>query len=41
MGQDTLKVIARVKARPDKVDELLSILSSLADRFRTTRIRQI
>ncbi len=31
MAQDTLRVIARVKARADKVDELLSVLSSLAD----------
>jgi len=31
MAGDTLRVIARVKARPGKVDELLSILSSLVE----------
>ena len=31
MAQDTLRVIARVKARPGKVDELLSVLSSLIE----------
>ena len=31
MAQDTLRVIARVKARPGKVDELLSVLSSLVE----------
>jgi len=31
MAQDTLRVIARVKARPDKVNELLSVLSSLVE----------
>ena len=31
MAEDTLRVIARVKARPGKVDELLSILSSLVE----------
>ena len=29
MAEDTLRVIARVKARPGKVNELLSLLSSL------------
>jgi quinol monooxygenase YgiN len=31
MAQDILRVIARVKARPGKVDELLSVLSSLVE----------
>jgi len=31
MAHDTLRVIARVKARADKVDELRSVLSSLAE----------
>jgi quinol monooxygenase YgiN len=31
MAQDTLRVIARIKARPGKVDELLSVLSSLVE----------
>ena len=31
MAEDTLRVIARVKARPDKVNELLSLLSSLVE----------
>lgn len=31
MARDTLRVIARVKARPGKVDELLSILGSLVE----------
>jgi quinol monooxygenase YgiN len=31
MAQDTLRVIARVKARPNKVNELLSVLSSLVE----------
>jgi quinol monooxygenase YgiN len=31
MAGDTLRVIARVKARPDKVNELRSILSSLVE----------
>ncbi len=31
MAEDTLRVIARVKARPDKVNELLSVLSSLVE----------
>jgi quinol monooxygenase YgiN len=31
MAQDTLRVIAKVKARPGKVDELLSVLSSLVE----------
>ncbi len=31
MAQDTLRVIARVKARPGKVDELLSVLSALVE----------
>ncbi len=31
MAEDTLRVIARVKARPGKVDELLSVLSSLVE----------
>ena len=31
MAEDTLRVIARVKARPDKVSELLSVLSSLVE----------
>jgi quinol monooxygenase YgiN len=31
MAEDTLRVVARVKARPNKVDELLSILSQLVE----------
>jgi quinol monooxygenase YgiN len=31
MAQDSLRVIARVKARPGKVDELLSVLSSIVE----------
>jgi quinol monooxygenase YgiN len=31
MAQDTLIVIARIKARPGKVNELLSVLSSLVE----------
>jgi quinol monooxygenase YgiN len=31
MAEDTLRVVARVKARPGKVNELLSILSSLVE----------
>ena len=31
MARDTLRVIARVKARADKVDELRSVLSSLVE----------
>ena len=31
MAQDTLRVIARVKARPGKVNELLSVLGSLVE----------
>ena len=31
MAEDTLRVIARVKARPNKVNELLSVLSSLVE----------
>ena len=31
MAGDTLRVIARIKARPDKVNELRSILSSLVE----------
>jgi quinol monooxygenase YgiN len=31
MVQDTLRVIVRIKARPDKVNELLSVLSSLVE----------
>jgi quinol monooxygenase YgiN len=31
MAKDTLRVIARVKARPGKVNELLSVLSSLIE----------
>ncbi len=31
MAEDTLRVIARVKARPDKVNELRSVLSSLVE----------
>jgi quinol monooxygenase YgiN len=31
MAEDTLRVIARVKARPGKADELLSVLSSLVE----------
>lgn len=31
MAENTLRVIARVKARADKVDELLSVLSSLVE----------
>jgi quinol monooxygenase YgiN len=30
MAKDTLRVIARVRSRPGKVNELLSVLSSLA-----------
>ncbi len=31
MAEDTLRVIARIKARPGKVDELLSVLGSLVE----------
>ena len=31
MAEDTLRVIARVKARPGMVNELLSVLSSLVE----------
>jgi quinol monooxygenase YgiN len=31
MAEDTLRVIARVKSRPGKVNELLSVLSSLVE----------
>jgi quinol monooxygenase YgiN len=31
MAKDTLKIIVRIKARPDKVNELLSVLSSLVE----------
>jgi quinol monooxygenase YgiN len=31
MAKVTLRVIARIKARPDKVNELLSVLSSLVE----------
>jgi quinol monooxygenase YgiN len=31
MAEDTLRVIARVKARPGKANELLSVLSSLVE----------
>jgi quinol monooxygenase YgiN len=31
MAEDTLRVIARVKARPGKVNELLSVLNSLVE----------
>jgi len=31
MGKDTLNVVARIKARPGKVNELLSIVSSLVE----------
>jgi len=31
MAEDTLRVVARVKARPNKVHELLSLLSSLVE----------
>ena len=31
MAEDTLRVIARIKARPNKVGELLSVLSSLVE----------
>ena len=31
MAEDILRVVARVKARPNKVNELLSILSSLVE----------
>jgi len=31
MAQDTLRVIAKIKARPGKTDELLSVLSSLVE----------
>jgi len=31
MSQDTLRVIARIKARPNKGGELLSVLSSLVE----------
>lgn len=31
MAENSLRVIARVKARPDKVDELRSVLSSLVE----------
>ena len=31
MAKDTLRVIVRIKARPDKVNELLSVLSFLVE----------
>ena len=31
MAENSLRVIAKVKARPDKVDELRSVLSSLVE----------
>ena len=31
MAEDSLRVIARVKARPGKVNELLSVLTSLVE----------
>jgi quinol monooxygenase YgiN len=31
MAEDTLRVIARIKARPNKVSELLSILGALVE----------
>jgi quinol monooxygenase YgiN len=31
MAENTLRVVARVKARPNKVNELLSVLSSLVE----------
>src|SRR4030042_6823597 len=31
MAEDTLRVIARVRSRPGKVNELLSVLSSLVE----------
>ena len=31
MAEDTLRVIAKVKARPGKVNELLSVLNSLVE----------
>ena len=31
MAEDTLRVIARIKARPNKVSELLSVLSALVE----------
>lgn len=31
MAEDTLRVVARVKARPNKVNELLSVLSFLVE----------
>ncbi len=31
MAEETLKVIAKIKARPGKVNELLSVLSSLIE----------
>jgi quinol monooxygenase YgiN len=31
MAKNTLRVVARIKARPDKVNELLSVLSSLVE----------
>ena len=31
MAEDTLRVIARIKARPNKVHDLLSVLSSLVE----------
>jgi quinol monooxygenase YgiN len=31
MAENTLRVIARIKARPGKVDELLSVLGSLVE----------
>jgi len=31
MAKNTLRVIVRIKARPDKVNELLSVLSSLVE----------
>ena len=31
MAENTLRVVARIRARPNKVDELLSVLSSLVE----------
>src|SRR4030043_448598 len=31
MAENTLRVVARIKARPNKVNELLSVLSSLVE----------
>ena len=31
MAEETLRVVAKIKARPNKVNELLSILSSLVE----------